>query len=366
MPPKKALFSFSILALSATTALPAHAQYPNVSGEIVVEIQNENTVDSDDSTTEHNNIFLRTEVAPTITLNENIFIDGVLVLEPFDQAATKNIDDDIFFQSNGLFAEEVKINFAHNDYAFWAGKFNPAFGTAWDARGIWGEDFAEDYEITEKFGVGASYSFITGEKSESTLSASTFFADTSFLSKSTLTSRPRTTLSDGGASNTEDLSSFAISLDSTNVAGIEDLNSHIAVRHLAQGDADIGAGFDDEKGMVLGLHYTIPVSEDMALENIVEYVTIENFEGIADRDHQYVTIGTKAIYQENWNVTFSYTARNIDEVGTIADFDDSLFQVSTGYDFNNGLTAEAGYKTTDEAGVNSNILGFLFRYTKEF
>lgn len=56
---------------------------PVFSADAVIELQNEYTVDSDDEAIdEHNNIFLRAELAPTVRLNENFFIDGVLVLEP--------------------------------------------------------------------------------------------------------------------------------------------------------------------------------------------------------------------------------------------------------------------------------------------
>lgn len=124
---------------------------PSISGEIVTEWQNEYTYKSDDANNELNNMFGRIEVAPTIGITEHIFIDGVIVTEPFDQGIDKNPGDDRYFKSEGTFIEEVKLNFEIGNFAIWGGKFNPEFGTAWDfGRGIWGEDFAEDYEVTEK------------------------------------------------------------------------------------------------------------------------------------------------------------------------------------------------------------------------
>lgn len=36
------------------------------------------------------------------------------------------------------------------------------------------------------------------------------------------------------------------------------------------------------------------------------------------------------------------------------------------YDFENGLTAEAGWRSSEEANVDTDILGFLMRYNREF
>lgn len=58
--------------------------------------------------------------------------------------------------------------------------------------------------------------------------------------------------------------------------------------------------------------------------------------------------------------------REIDATGSANDYDDTLLQLSGGYNFYNGLTAEAGWKSTDESDQETDILGFLFRYTKEF
>ncbi|MEZ5690274.1 MAG: hypothetical protein R3D71_01250 [Rickettsiales bacterium] len=360
------------------TLCPLLLSYPEISfagesteplsAELVVEWQNENRLSSDDSTVdETNNSFFRAELAPVLRLSSNIFIDGVLVFEPFAQAAAKNIGDDIWFESNGLFAEEIKINFEYGNYTFWGGKFNPSFGTAWDyGRGIWSEDFAEDYEITEKLGVGGSYDFVTKNFGNHTFSASSFFADTTFLSGSTVTKRARTSLKDGGASNTEDFSSFTISLDGENLMGIEDLKYHMAYRFLGEQDKNRSGTADDETGFAAMLNYGMALDEDLSVDILGEYASLYNFEGVKNSDRNYYSASIVTTIYDNWNITAGYTLRDIKNDGSGGKFDDYLFQLSAGYDFQNGLTAETGWRVTEESNVDTDVIGFLIRYTKEF
>lgn len=348
------------LGLSAAAA-SADTGYPSFSGSAVFEIQLEHGANSDDPDNERTNTFGRMEVAPKLTLNENMFFDGVLVLEPVRDGVP---GEDRFFEDEGVFIEEIKFNYENGPYGVFAGKFNPGFGIAWDyGRGIWSEDFAEDYEITEKLGVGGSYALETADVGTHTVTASTFFSDTSFLTESAVTSRTNVSLEDGGAANTEDFSSFVVSLGGENTGGIENLTYQIAFRHLAE--ADISTDGKDEQGMAANLGYVFAVSSDIELDTLVEYAGINNFDGaIEDRQYAYAS-GIVRLYK-NWNIALGYTARTIDPNDGSADTRDHLVQITGGYDFGNGLTFEAGWKGTEEATIDTDILGGLARYTVEF
>lgn len=362
MLPKYALngVSYSLLLFAAGITQAQAEGYPTLSGEVVMELQSEQTVDSDDSSTEHNNTFLRTEVAPTLQLSEHFYIDGVAVLEPlldFDAGESN------FFEDEGVFIEEIKLNFEHGPWGAFAGKFNPGFGIAWDfGRGIWSEDFAEDYEITERIGFGGSYRFDTEANGSHTLTASTFFTDTTFLSESIGTGRGTTTKSDGGVSNTEDFSSFVVSVDGEDLAGVENLYYKLGYRHLAEADADTGG--DDEQGVVGTLGYTFPVSDRVEMDVLGEVVDISNFEA-GNNDNRYITANAITTIDEVWNLTVGYTARDIDVDGG-SDVDDHLLQISGGYDFGQGTTAEIGWRNTEEAGTDTDIIGGLIRHIIEF
>lgn len=343
------------------TGISANAQtYPSLSGEVVLELQNEYTTDSDDPTTdEYNNLFFRTEVAPTLQLNENFYVDGVAV---FENIQDREPNDDNFFDNEGAFIEELKLNYENGSWSAFAGKFNPAFGTAWDyGRGIWGEDFAEDYEITERLGFGGGYVFETPSNGSHTLTASTYFADITFLSQSKITDRGELDESDGGASNTESFESFSVSLDGENVAGVDGLYYKLGYQNQAEGDADVGA--DRQTGYAITLGHVVPLTDRILVDGLVEFADINNVDG-ADVDNQYFTTSAVTTIDESWNVAISYTARDIDGLG--ADADDHLFEISGGYDFGQGTTAEIGYRYSEEDGVDTNIIGGLIRHTLEF
>ena len=323
------------------------ADSPAFSGEGVIEMQSEQDKD-------RHQLFLRTEVAPTLRLSEEIHIDGVFVLEPIHDAAP---GQDAFFKDEGIFAEEIKINFTHGPWSAFAGKFNPGFGIAWDyGRGIWSEDFAEDYEITEKIGFGGGYALQTYALGTHQLNLSTFFADTSVLSQSLVTKRGRTHTEDGGASNTEDFSSFVAAVESDDAGGIENVRYKLGYRHLGSDD-------DDETGWVLMLGHVHRLTETVAFDMLLEYADIRDFEGVSGEDRRYISASIVTTFDERWNLTLGYTARHID--GSRDDHD-HLVQVSGGYDFQNGLTLEAGWKNTEEAQDDHNIFGILGRYAYAF
>lgn len=331
------------------------------SGAVMMELQNEYVTDSDDKTIDgYNDLFFRTEVAPRIQFYRPIFIDGVAVLENVNDPKPNTNNT---FQSEGIFMEELKLNFEQGGWAAFAGKFNPGFGIAWDyGRGIWSEDFAEDYEITERIGLGGSYNYEHEAIGTHTLTASTFFADTTFLSQSVISKRDRVSKDDGGASNTENFSSFAIALEGENLAGIKNLYYQLAYRYQSEGDEDSGG--DNETGYAVTLNHIFPVTERVELDALVEFVDIKHFDAGTD-DNQYFSASLITTFDERWNITIGYTSREIDVQGD-SDIDDHLVQVSAGYDFGQGTTIEIGWRGTEEDGDDTDIIGGLIRHTFEF
>ncbi|MDY0028614.1 MAG: hypothetical protein RBR86_01590 [Pseudobdellovibrionaceae bacterium] len=359
------LFAISCLVSSESYAQDAQK---TLSAELVMEWQNEYRAHSDDSAIdETNNSFLRAELAPTFMLSDTFFIDGVIVFEPFEQVAEVNEFDDIWFDREGILIEELKFNFESGPFAFWAGKFNPAFGSGAEAgRGIWGEDFAEDYEITEKLGVGAAYIFNAGRAGDHTLSINTFMADRSFLSGGVITARDRVSLSDGGASNTTGLQSYSVSLSGENIGKIENLVYQLGYRSLAEQSKGQDTTTDREYGWEATLSYKYPVTDALNFDMFGEYAALRNFEGLKNSDRDYYSLSAKANIYTNWNVAAAYTLRDVRDDGTGRDFHDFLFQLSGGYDFENGLTAELGWRDSREDSVDTGILGGLLRYSIDF
>ncbi len=333
------------------------ADVPTLSGEFVLESQFEKEV-HDSRNNERDRLFARAELASALQLNEHFYIDSVTVLEPVFDAT---IGENRFFDDEGVFIEEIKLNYENGPWGAFIGKFNPAFGIAWDyGRGIWSEDFAEDYEITEKIGLGGAYQFELADMGAHRFTFSTFFTDTSFLSRSIVQDRSTLKRQDGGASNTENFSSYVVSLDGKQVADIKNLSYHLAFRHLGRGVGDV----DDEQGVAANLNYLIPVSDEWESDLLLELASISHFNGTADDARFYSVSNVNTLY-EDWNVTVGYTKRFID-VASGRDNHDYLLQLSGGYDFRNGITLEAGWRKSREANVTKDIIGGLARYTRAF
>ncbi|MGB4056607.1 MAG: hypothetical protein WBK77_00810 [Alphaproteobacteria bacterium] len=333
---------------------------PALHGLVLFELENDWNFDSDDEDSEINNTYLNVEPYIVLSLTDKLAIESTLV---FEQVQDLDPGEDGFFDNEGLYVEQLMLSYTDEHFSVFAGKYGPTFGTAWDLTpGVYGVDFAEDYELAEKIGGGASCTFGNDATGEHTITGNVFFADTTFLSDSTITRRGDLDESDGGISNTEDLSSFSLTLDSENVFAVEGLNTHLGYRNQDEGDADVG--LDNESGYVAGVNYTFPLSDRVEAMVLAEWAGIYDVDGASD-DTNYLTLGGSVTIDGHWNVAASYTARNTDVAGG-GDVDDYLAQTSVGYQFDNGIAFDVGYSNREEASVETSTVGALLSYTYEF
>lgn len=362
---------FSVMIISSVLASKlAHAQTfsPTLNALISFEVQNDTVTDSDDTDAEVNTATTTIEPYVILSLTERLALEGGFVLE---QVQDPDAGDDTFFDNEGAYVEQLKATYTSENWGIFAGKYNPTFGTAWDlAPGIYGADFAEDYELTERIGFGGSYNIGSEQVGSHTITGNTFFLDTSGLSESTITQRGQTKENDGGPSNTEDFSSFSVTLDSEAIAGVEGLNTHVGFYSQSDGDADVGLG--NETGYALGANYTLAISDDVEANALGECVVIQDSAGGND-DVNYLTTSLGLTVYDNWNFAVSRTSRDTDVVGDADEdgeedpnLDDYIFQFSAGYTFDNGFSVDIGYRGSQESDVDTDIVGALVAYTYEF
>jgi hypothetical protein len=357
---QKSIFLCALLC--SVFPVQAHAQEfdPKLSGSIALELQNDWAYKSDDPDAEVNTLYTSMEGDLKLSLTDTLAVQTHLVLEPVQDT---DAGDDTEFENEGLFAEELKITYGTEQYGVQAGKFNPTFGMAWDAApGIYGADFAEDYELTERLGFGGFYTFETEKSGNHTLSANTFFADTSLFSQSLITGRGELDKDDGGVSNTESLSSYSLTYDAEGFMGLTGLNTHLGYRNQSEGDAD--TGLEREKGYAIGAQYTHSCGENLEATVMGEWVGLRNSEGGQD-DMDFYTAGAGLTIYKNWNLALSHTTRNTNVDGG-DDVDDSLSQISAGYAFDNGIGFDVGYRHTEEDNTDTNMLGMFLTYGYDF
>jgi hypothetical protein len=343
-----------LLIASSDAFAEEEARFPNLHGEISFELQNDWTYRSGDEDDEINDLYVTIEPSFSLGLNERVSLEASLVLEPvFDPQPAESR----YFDDQGLFVEQLFLQYATGRWGVRAGKINPHFGIAWDAApGIYGVDFAEDYEITERIGVGGFLRLGNDRVGFHRLAADVFFLDTSFLSRSALNDRGRLERSDGGPSNTGDPRSFALALEGEGIPRLPGLGYQLGLSRQ-----EAGRDGRDEYGYAAGLVYRFSPRENLDVELLSEYVYQRGAEG-ERRSRHYSTQGS-AIRWKRWNLGLSSTLRDLDGGGGARDY---LFQASVGYEFEMGLAIDFGWRYSREDGVETNGLGALVRYTVEF
>ena len=332
-------------AIALGLATSVHADETTGSGpfsaEFVIELQNDWTFDADDPAAELNNTFATIEGALSFSFTQNTSLNASLVFEQLVDPT-----GDSFLEDHGLYVEE--LFFAHDFGAAEVilGKFNPAFGVAWDAApGIYGVDFAEDYEITEKLGAAISVPFTAGG-GEHALTFAAFQADRTLLSDSIGEERGQTSLPQGGVSNTSGLESFLLSLSGKFGA----TSYNVGVQHQARGRGDVA----DQTGAVIGVTHTVETGS-FPLELLAELAWFDDFDG-ARNSATYATLGVAAPIG-GVTVSAVYALRDVQTVPT-----DHLATISAEREFFENFTGAIAYRYGDEGGEDSHTFGTLLVY----
>lgn len=315
--------------------------FPRLTYGVAIELEDDWTFDATDSAAEINDLYPTVEAALGLEFAPGTGIYSSLVFEP-----VRDPVDDREFEDLGLYAEELYGQIDLGPAALRAGKFNPAFGFAWDAApGIFGTDFAEDYELTERIGAGIAVPF-EALGGEHTLSGALFMADRTFLSNSLFTERGNLDEADGGPSNTDAPESFAISLDGE----IAPLTYTAGMRYQAGGEGDPG----DELGFVSGLIWTTEAGPG-ELELLAEAAYLKDAEASTD-NAAYFTFGA-AYGIDRVTVSGVYGIRDLDSAPS-----DEFATATVEYELVDGLSAGIGYRYGDEEGEESHTVGFLLAY----
>lgn len=358
-------------------AMPAWAQDAKspFSGAAEFMLMNDWTVSSDNGDDEKNNLAGEIDAVFDYAINDRLTLETHLMLEPMDQAQSKNpgADDDIYLESEGAYVEEIKLLYALNDqWTVFGGKYDPAYGTAFDERGLADNIFAEDYELAEKIGGGARYEADSAAIGHYGLEASAFFNDTTILSEAVITQRDRLRQSDGGAGNTNDPRSFALSADAEDFMRVKGLDVLAAYRFQHEGEADEDAGTGrDEKGVVLGAAYAWPVTTDITLDHKIEWARTFDVDGVVNddsgefQDRDYLYLNTVATY-DAWDLSLSWTQREVDNQGVSPDNTDELAEAALGYSVTDALHVQGGVFALDEDGVDSTHAAAKLTYGVEF
>ncbi|MDH3668281.1 MAG: hypothetical protein OEN23_15240 [Paracoccaceae bacterium] len=336
----------AIAALAASAA--AASEEPPEQGlwaDISIEIEDEFVFSASDPDTELNDTFTTIEGDFGLTIGEGFGIRGLATFEP-----VKDPQGDRFMEDFGLFLEEVYVYGRLGRAGLRAGKFNPYFDLANDlAPGLYGDDLAGDYELTERLGAALALPVIgpgDGPGGEIVLHASVFVADRTPLSDSLFSGRGRVQRADGGLSNTDYPQSVALA--ATGEAA--DTVWNLGARFQNAG----GAGEHDETGFVAGLSHMTEIA-GYETQFFAELAHFENFDG----EPPSASVATLAFEIGLADLALSAAYGLKESPGVAASH---LATLSLEGELAEGLTLGAGYQFLDDEGSQSHTLGLLLNY----
>ena len=346
-----------MLALGApATAADDQRSYPYITGEVDIEVQNDGFYHSEDPTAEIDNLTTDTEPVVVLHLTEGL---SALAHATLEQSSLPPPGRNGFFARHGIFMEHLYLQYADERFSILGGKFEVNFGRAWDvAPGIYGADFAEDdYQFDERIGFAATANTGTGVLGTHTVSASSFFSDTSVFSGAYPSTRGTLVLSDGGPGNTESFSNWSVALDSSDAMGIAGMTYHAGFIYQESGVGDTA----DERGYVAGISFPVEVGGELTFTPFVEWMRLTGAGGVDSTELVDLTLSLQGQWR-GWGAALSYTGRDNGDTAP----DDSLFQASAGYTFDFGIGVQLAWRLAEVAQIESNAIGTLLTYTYDF
>jgi hypothetical protein len=365
-------FFLLAFALFAPEVLAATEQYPNISGNVLFQVQADRVLSTNKSGVSPNSAFLYVEPNFALNVNNNWAVKTDWRLQPNNVLTTRNStyperyrtflqsDRSVGSNNEGLLVEELKVEFHNEDLKVSAGKFDPTFGTAYNKAkriGIFTSQFTEDYNLREK--IGAS---LTAFLENSKITVNSFFNDTTGLSSSAFNNRGRAPRNDGVAGNTGTLSSYSISMDGSNLGGVEDWFYNVGYRSLGVDNIPNRAR---EQGYVFGSEYLYKMTEVTSVIPFLEVTKINNFTGLQGRDALYTTAAVIGKYS-SWTASVSHLTRNTSRAFSTPKVADRQLQMSVGYKFTNNLTLDATRAQVKEGSSKGALLGFAMSYLYQF
>jgi hypothetical protein len=369
------IFLFVFLTLNAFTfsKVLAKEKYPKLEGKILYQTQFDRVLSTRKKGVSPNNAFIYIEPNFTLNFNQNWAIKTQWRIQPNDVLTTRDRNNPeryrtflspnrgVNFNDMGFLVEEIKIQFQNDDIKIFAGKFDPTFGTAHrksKRMGVFTSQFAEDYNLREKIGAGA-----TALLENSQITFNTFFNDNTDLSRSAINDRGRASRSDTLSGNTSTISSYNVNMEGEDLFDIKNLFYNLGYRSLG---VDKSANSSRETGFIFGGEYLYKLSKESSLIPFVEYTALKNLSGIRGRDAQYSTVALIGNYR-NWISSLTSQSRNIDK-NYLKDrhtFDRQL-QLSVGYKFTNNLTVDISRSEIREDAKRASLLGINMSYVQKF
>lgn len=317
--------------------------------EITTELQNDWIFAADPS-------FLKSyALQPTFTLD--LFFAPTDYLQLATSVVTEPVVDpkpgeNAIFEGIGTYVAELYGVVDAGPATLRAGKFDTTFSLASEvAPGINATELVSEFDADERLGGEIILGF-EGQGLHHGLAVTVFTTDRTILSESLFASRGRPTLSDGGAGNTDGLSSFSITLDGCRGAATADCywdgdyGYRLGFRHQKAGqrtdeDFDVGIIPGNELAYLAAATRSLELDQ-RTLRLLGEAAYLQHFDG--GPDDALVLTGSAALAVEPFTFIAAYT-QQVNLVAGGPDTRDHLVDFEIIYATNEDVRFdEAGWK----------------------
>lgn len=248
-------------------------------------------------------LYNKSALGVRLALPEGFSVSSTLRLEP-----VPGNPDSQLLPRHAAWAETLTLRWTEDPIRLFAGKIHPRFGAAWSrAPGLYGADYAQDYELREKIGFGARLWVdevldLPDPLGYQSLQVEAFQADTTALSASafnprwtdasgTLRQRWRASRLLGGADNRGGLPGVTVSWVGTEVeipGGQLGFNAGASFRQPGL-DASLAGRAAQEVGTVAGAEAAFPLPGGVTLAPAAEVARRDANGGYANRRAEWLT-----------------------------------------------------------------------------
>ena len=297
------------------------------------------------------------------------------------------------FADEGLYLEQLYGKVEYGYLLGYGGKFDVPVSLVADvAPGVFGGDYATDYQLREMLGFGSAARLEDPTVGIHTLGFAAFCADTSWLDASAF-SQPnfgsvdtartgRLHLGDGGEANTGRPQSYLVTLDG-DAAGLDvpQLTYHLSYTGLRHGRVVV----KDQADLVAALQYVADLGEGLGLRPLVEAARLYHSGGSpvnsstlvpASQRADYLTAGIELLWK-GWSLSAVRAQRNLIEPTNGSGLNgrstfERMVTGSIGYAFDSGLSVALAYKHDhslapfSELNGDTDSVGVLVNYHQDF
>ena len=345
-----------LLALFAAEVLNAadEVSYPNLSGEVEFEGRHERLYGSGAAGSEDSPFEVAAAAELFLQVSDRTQMAMELGLEELDEDGL-----DLLGRSFGLQFDSIVLRYEHEYFALFGGKFSPNFSVAHDvAPGLYGDDLPSDDIALEEFvGLGGSFNLKRTAAGAPAISGSVFRLDRSLLSKPLFSHEERVRLADDGPGNTQSFRSHALAIEFEDIPGMPGIRYHLGWARLG-----VERG-NPEHRFASAAQWRFETADRAEFSTLAEIVHFLNADGDSDLRRTYFT-GSLEYNHKGLNGSVVFTVRK--KSGGDAEGSTLDYQVSVGYEFENDVSLEAGFKRTREDGVERSTLGTKVTWALEF